>query len=89
MKQLLEFSKSAECKVDHRDVTHTLGMGSEHAEVKWMGKFICKNPAQLKEVKLNIFKNYTGLEKIKVEFVAHSHQSGAVLTPKKPVIHLK
>lgn len=57
-----------------------------HSEIVAQWRFHCNQPERFKTLQSQLFAKYPTLEKISVEFISDSRQSGATLTAKQPSI---
>ena len=95
---LFSFSSDAQCKRSsyklNSDILNPHSHGSEHghqhhnsadghSDLHMAYEFECKNPEQLKEIEVRVFRQFPGFEKIDVQALFPSGQLGASLTPKK------
>ena len=60
-----------------------------HSEFDLAYEFSCQQPQQLKQLTLNLFQHFPGIETLSVQLIGPAGQSATKLTPKAPVLPLR
>lgn len=60
--------------------------GSDHSDLRAAYEFECQNPEALKQIEVNLFRQFSGFEKIDVQALFPSGQIGANLNLKKNIL---
>ena len=72
--------------VDKQGHGHEEHEGETHSDIKAAYHFECDTPDKLEQLTVELFDAFSGMEKIKVQFVIESRQGAAELTAKDHVV---
>ncbi|WP_370980888.1 DUF2796 domain-containing protein [Agaribacterium sp. ZY112] len=74
---------------EYEEHEHHNAANKNHSEIVAHYQLNCKKPQHLKQLAVELFKKFPGIEKINVMWITESNQGSTTLTPSSPIIPLK